>query len=433
MRKLQGLIFSFMLFCVPVWAMNDIQHWTTSNGARVYFVPAPELPIIDMVVVFNAGSVHDGEKDGLALLTNGLLNEGAGGLSANEIAERFDNVGANFGNDLDAEMSQLSLRSLTESSQLEPALALFANVLANPDFPAQAVERVRQQILLGIESEEQSPSEIAARAFQKATFANHPYANPLKGTMESVKALTIEDIKAFYQRYYVASNAVIALVGAIDRAQAEQLAESVVKQLPKGEAAPALPPVTDLTEAKTLHIPYPSSQTHVLVGQPSHSRHDPDYFALYVGNHILGGNGLVSRVSQEVREKRGLAYSAYSYFLPLEERGAFIAGLQTRNDKADEALTVLRTTLKTFIQEGVSPEELEAAKKNITGGFPLRIGSNAKIVNYLATIGFYQLPLDHLQKFNARVEAVTVEGIRKAFQSHLQADKQVIITVGGGK
>ncbi|ALG68606.1 M16 family metallopeptidase [Beggiatoa leptomitoformis] len=430
MRIIHLLTIGFTCYCANVLAMVDIQHWTTSNGAQVYFVPASELPIVDLSVVFNAGSVHDEDKGGIALLTNGLLNEGANGLSADAIAEQFDNLGAIFGNDLDKEMSELSLRSLSDPAQLEPALTLFANLLAKPDFPPQAFERVRQQILLGLNSEEQSPNDIAGKAFQKAIYGKHPYANPKMGTVESVKALTPEMVKTFYQRYYVAKNATISLVGAIDRPTAERIAETLVKQLPAGEPAPALPAVADLQKAETIHIPYPATQTHILVGQPSHSRHDPDYFSLYVGNHILGGNGLVSRVSQEVREKRGLAYTAYSYFTPMEERGAFNAGLQTRNDQAQQALAVLRDTLQTFIDKGVTEAELIAAKKNITGGFPLKIDSNINIVNYLAVIGFYHLPLDYLQKFNDRIEAVTVESINAAFKTHLQLDKQVTVTVG---
>jgi zinc protease len=169
------------------------------------------------------------------------------------------------------------------------------------------------------------------------------------------------------------------------------------------------------------------------MGQPGVRRGDPDYFALYVGNQILGGGGLVSRISEEVREKRGLSYSAYSYFLPMRADGPFVLGLQTRNDSADEALKVLRQTLVDFRNDGPTGKELEAAKRNITGGFPLKIDSNSDILGYIAMIGFYKLPLDYLDTFNGKIEAVTAKQIRDAFQRRVDPDRMVTVTVGRSK
>jgi len=263
-------------------------------------------------------------------------------------------------------------------------------------------------------------------------YGAHPYANPTRGEPESVQALTREAVHAFYQRYYVANNAVVAIVGALTDTEAKTLAEQLLKQLPAGEQAPPLPSVAQLTAAKTLNVSHPSTQTHIWLGQPGKSRQDPDYFPLYVGNHILGGSGLVSTITQEIREKRGLAYSAYSYFMPMQEVGPFVASLQTQNAQKDKALTILKNTLNDFVSNGVTAAQLEAAKKNLTGGFPLRIDSNRNILNYIAVIGFYNMPLDHLIKFNERIEAVTAEHIKTAFQSHLQLDKLVTVMVGGG-
>jgi zinc protease len=189
--------------------------------------------------------------------------------------------------------------------------------------------------------------------------------------------------------------------------------------------------VSDLQAALEQRIAHPSSQTHILLGQPGIRRDDADYYALYVGNHVLGGGGLVSQLSNEVREKRGLSYSVYSYFLPMGERGPFQLGLQTRNDQVDEALQVLRDTLATYVAEGPSAEELEAAKNNITGGQALRIDSNRKILEYLAVIGFYELPLDYLETFNAKVEAVTLEQVREVFRRRIQPERMLTVLVGG--
>jgi zinc protease len=434
-RRLAGFVLALLGFLslAPLAEANpEIQHWSTGNGARVYFVPAPELPMVDIRVVFDAGSARDGTLPGLAMLTNGMLEEGAGDQDADAIAARFDSLGANFSASSHRDMATASLRSLTDPSLLQPAMQTFALLLNRPTFPAKALERVRQQMLTGLLSEEQDPGEIARRAFYSALYGNHPYGIPPTGTKESLKNMTRQEVQDFYRRYYVGRNAVVAIVGAVSRKEAEALAETAVGQLAVGTAAPALLPVPDLAQAKTLHIDYPSAQTHVLMGQPGMHRGDPDYFTLYVGNHILGGGGLVSRISEEVREKRGLSYSSYSYFLPMRADGPYILGLQTRNEKTDEALEVLRQTLVHYVEEGPTADELVAAKKNITGGFPLKVDSNSDILGYISMIGFYRLPLNYLDTFNDKIEAVSAAQIRDAFARRIHPERMVTITVGGG-
>jgi zinc protease len=414
-------------------ATPNIQHWETANGAKVYFVAAPELPMVDVQMVFDGGAARDGDKSGLALMTNGLLSEGAADLNADQIAEQFDALGARFSNSSERDMAVVSLRSLSEADVLDPAITLLNKILTQPTFPDDAFARERKRLLLSIEQRKQSPGDLASEAFYKAVFGDHPYASLPEGQEPTVKALTVADLRAFYQQYYVAKNAVIAIVGNLDRQQAEQLANNVIAGLPAGQPAPELPAVEPLTEEKTIRIQHPSTQTHILMGAPGMKRGDEYYFDLYVGNHILGGNGLVSRLSQEIRENRGLSYSTYSYFLPMRKKGPFILGLQTKNETADEALKVLKAELQKFVDQGPTAEELEASKKNITGGFPLRISSNSKIVGYIAMIGFYGLPLDYLDQFNAKIEAVTVDSIKTAFQNRVHPDKMVTVLVGGGQ
>jgi zinc protease len=414
----------------PLLANPQIQQWQTSNGARVYFVAAPELPMIDIRVVFDAGSARDGKQPGLALFTSAMLEEGAAGLNADTIASRFEDLGAQFSAGAYRDMATVGLRSLSKKAILKPALKTFIQVLSKPDFPTKALARVRKQMLTGLQQEEQQPESIAEKAFYKALYGDHPYAIPSDGTIKSVKAMQKKDLRDFYQRYYVAHNAVIAIVGALDEAEAKRLAEEVTAGLHAGKVAADLPQPAVLKQAKTQHIEYPSSQTHILMGQPGIARGDKDYFPLYVGNHILGGGGFGSRLTTEVREKRGLSYSVYSYFAPMHAAGPFVLGLQTRNDSADKALKVLRDTLVKFRSEGPTAKELDAAKKNITGGFPLKVDSNSDILGYIAMIGFYGLPLDYLDRFNARIEAVTAEQIRDAFQRRVDPAHMVTITVG---
>lgn len=412
-------------------ANPDIQTWTTDNGARVYFVHSPEIPMVDMRVVFDAGAARDGDKSGLALLTNGLLGEGAAGWNANQIATRFESVGAQFGNSTQRDMTAISLRTLSEKKIFGNAVELFSQILNQPDFPGSAFAREQRRLLAGLQQQKQQAGALAQKAFYRAVFRDHPYHSQPSGNEESVNELSVQDLKDFYAQYYVARNAVFAIVGAIDRKAAEQLANKVVGSLPEGTAAEPLPQVANLRQENEIRIQHPSAQTHILMGQPGMHRGDPDYFPLYVGNHMLGGSGLIARLSNEVREKRGLAYSTYSYFAPMRKNGPYTIGVQTKNESAQETLQVLRDTVATFINEGPTAEELEASKKNITGGFPLRISSNGKIIDYIAMIGFYQLPLDYLETFNDKVQAVSVEDIKSAFQRRIKLDKMVTVMVGG--
>lgn len=418
-------------FAAPAAAMAPIEHWQTGNGARVYFVPAPELPMVDVQVVFDAGSARDGGRAGLAQFTHHLLDKGAGGLSADDIAARLEGVGARMGGQSLRDMAVLTLRSLNDRKYLDPALEVFAQVLTHPDFNAADIDRERERLLIGLQYAQQQPGEVAEKAFYAGLYGDHPYAVPPDGTPESLKAIDRAALRDFHARYYVARNAVLAIVGDMSRAQAEALAARLTRELPAGERAPRLPPVSDLSGAVERHIPHPSTQTHILIGQPGMRRDDPDYFALYVGNYVLGGGGLVSRLSSEVREKRGLSYSVYSYFLPMAQIGPFEMGLQTRNDQAGEALKVLRATLAQYVAEGPTADELEAAKKHITGGQALRIDSNRKILEYLAVIGFYDLPLDYLETFNAKVEALTLAQVRDAFERRLRPERMLTVQVGG--
>ena len=410
-----------------------IQHWTTGNGMRVYFVPADELPMIDIRITFAAGSARDGKQPGIAALTSRMLTQGAGGLSADQIAQAFEDVGAHIGTGALRDMSWLSLRSLSDPDYLEPALDAFTRVLWSPDFPQADFVRSQNQTLLGIKAAEASPGTIASKAFYKALYGDHAYGSPVEGTKASVEKLTTDDLKAFHRRFFVAHNGVIAITGDLTRAEAEKLAERLSAGLKKGEAAPPIPEVPELKEAREIRIPFPSRQAHVYMGHPGIERGNPDYYSLYLGNHILGGGGFTSRLVKEVRVKRGYAYSVYSYFLLMAAQGPYQIAMQTRGSQVDDAIKVSRETVENFIASGPSSEEITASKKNITGGFPLRIASNGDIVEYLAVIGFYKLPLDYLDTFTKHIEAVTAEQIADAFKRHVQPDKMVTVIVGGDK
>lgn len=424
---LAGLL---LLVTGSVFAGPAIQSWQTSNGARVLFYPAPTLPIVDVQIAFDAGSVRDGKLRGLARFTNGLLNEGAAGLDANAIAASFEGVGANLGLEVTREMAVISLRSLSDAELLEPALNMVATILAQPTFPQDAIERIRKNSLISLQLEQQNPGNIVQKTFLENLYAGHAYASEPLGDRQSIEAIRPEDILAFYKNYYVARNASIAIVGNLERKQAEALVEKLVGKLPAGERAAAVNAVTMPAKQKDIFIKHDASQAHVRLGQPGIKRKDEDYFALYVGNHILGGSGLVSRLSDEIREKRGLSYSVYSYFSPMTEQGPYMFGLQTKADQTQQALKVMRETLTKFVNEGPTEAELRAAKQNITGGFALRIDSSKKLLGYMAMMAFHDLPLDFLDTYSSKVEAISVEDIRQAYKKRIHPDKMLSVIVG---
>ena len=432
-KSLLLLPFLLLLNVTEVLAGPAIQHWKTANGARVYFVPAPQLPIVDVRIVFNAGSARDGKKAGLASLTNSLLTSGAGKWDAGQIAEQLESVGAQLGTGSRADMAWLSLRSLTEDKYLKASLSMLTTILSQPTFTSEEVLRIKKQMLISLEDQAQSPSAVAQRAFMAALYEGHPYGNPSGGTAESVNQLDRAVVVDFFKQFYVAKNAIVAIVGAVDRKTAEQMAESVANGLTEGNAAAAVPEVAPLKESKTIHIPFPSSQSSVLIGQPGLKRGDDDYFRLYLGNHSFGGSGFSSILMSEIREKRGLVYSVYSYFAPMSENGPFTIGLQTRNNQVDTALALVHENLNNFISAGPNKKQIQASKRNVTGSAALRTDSNKKIVEYLAVIGFYNLPLDYLDSFNKKIDAVTAQEVADAFKRRISTDKLVTVVVGGEK
>ena len=386
--------------------------------------------MVDVRIVFDAGSARDGANLGLARFTNALLAEGAGSLSADEIAERLANQGAQLGTDSGRDSASVSLRTLSERQRVESTVALIAAVIGQPDFPEDAVERVRDQMLVALRQDQQSPAATGQRALYRSVFADHPYAHDPGGDDPSLRAVDKHDLVAFHRRYYVASNAVVAIVGNLDRAGAVALAESVTGELTEGEAAAPLPAVGERALATFETIIFPAEQVHLLLGQLGVSYDDPDFFPLYVGNHILGGSGLVSLLSEQLRQQRGLAYSVWSGFSPLRAKGPFVLAMQTRHDQADLALEVLGATLERFVTRGPSSEQVARAKRNILGGFALRLDSNRKLLNYLALIGYHRLPLDYLERFGEDVDGVSARAIRDAFRRRIHPEAMVKLVVG---
>ncbi|MFN3715997.1 MAG: M16 family metallopeptidase [Thiobacillus sp.] len=425
----------FLLTCL-LWlplgaqAALPVQHWTTAQGARVYFVESRQLPMLDLAVSFPAGSARDpARKEGLAQLTHALLDQGAGGWSDTRIAHEMADVGAVLSGSFDRDRATLSLRTLSSETEKNRALSTFLRVLQQPDFPQAVVAREKPRALAGIRESEADPGRVASKAFFRALYGTHPYAHDESGNIGSIQQLSRADLQAFYRTHYTAPNAVIALIGDLSRPEAERIAAQISAGLPAGKVLPALTVPVDAAPVM-LRVAHPSAQSHVLVGALGMARDDPDFFPLFVGNYVLGGGGFDSQLLREIRDKRGYAYSAYSYFLPMGVAGPFQMGLQTQAKQADDALKVAIATLRDFVQAGPSEAELKQAKDNLTGGFPLRIDSNRKILDYLSMIGFYRLPLDYLDTWVSKVDAVTVQDVKDAFARRLKPDALVTVVVG---
>jgi zinc protease len=420
---------SAALFSGAALATPHIQQWQAASGTRVYFVEDHDLPMLDVAVDFAAGSGFDtAEKSGVAGLTLGLLDLGAEGLSEDDISRNMADIGAQMGGRFEPDRAGMSVRTLSSAAERDQALDILARVLQHPLFPETVLAREKTRLIASLKEAETKPESIADKAFNKAVFGTHPYG--LQASVDTVEKIQRADLEAFYSAHYGAKGAVVAIMGDVTRAEAEAIAQKLTAQLPSGGASATVPPVTMQIQPSEQRIAHPATQSHILIGVPGMSRNDPDYFPLYVGNYILGGGGFVSRLMEEVREKRGLAYSVYSYFMPMQQPGAYQIGLQTKKDQADEALKLTRATLREFIAKGPTEKELKAAKQNIIGGFPMRIDSNKKILEYLSVIGFYGLPLTYLDDFVGRVDKVTVAQIRDAFKRHVNPDAMATVIVG---
>jgi zinc protease len=423
-------IFSCSLYSAENKTLVPIHEWQTDNGVRVLWVPLTEQPIVDIQLLFHAGSAEDASTFGLADLTANLLAEGTTKLSADKIAADFDDVSAIYNASASRDATTLSLRSLSKDDYLTPALSTFAAVINEPNFPSQAITRLKNEALQAVAGDEQSPDSMALRVFYKNLYGTHPYAHSPLGDKNTIQAIQRANIEHFYKQYYNASNAVLVIVGDVDETKVHNIAQQLVGQLPKGQKAAAPPTPTPVTTAKNIIVPFPTTQANIRLGTLGDiTYNDPDFYALAVGNYILGGGPFVSHLYQNVREKQGLTYAIKSAFIPLQVPGPFVIGLQTQNSTRVLAVQTVNDTLTDFLNKGPSQSELILAQKNIIGSFPLTLSGNDNISSAVALIAFYDLPLDYLDQYRSHIAAVTVADINKAFNAHLKGKPLVTVVV----
>jgi len=419
------------------WAGIPIIRWTQPSGVQVFLAESPAIPMVDVRIEFDAGSRRDpADKPGLSSLMANATAYGvratgsSAALDENALSDAWADLGASFGGSAGADRLGFSLRSLTYPDLLAQAAALAARQLAEPAFPEAMWLRDRPKTIASLKEANTRPATLAARAFNQAVYGTHPYGYEM--TEASLNRTTMADLRELHGRVVRACDAKVSIVGALNQAQADALVTQVFSRLPAAACTPQapVPEVQPLQSASEKRIEFASAQAHVLLGQPGFKRSDPDFFALTVGNHILGGGGFTARLTEEVREKRGLTYSVYSYFAPGTHAGAFTIGLQTRPDQAQQALDLVREVLGQFVAEGPTEKELQAAKDNLIGGFALRIDSNRKLLDNLANIAWNGLPLDYLDTWTAQVQKLTVQDIRRAFARVVQPQTMAAVVLG---
>ena len=430
------------LFGLNSQAAIPIQHWTLANGARVYFAPVESLPIVDVQLDFDAGSRRDpAGQAGLASVSANMVEKGVRAvgdqpaLDQNALGEAWADLGAEFNVGASGERTTFSLRTLSDAPLLNKAVALASREIGEPSFPDDVWQRDRERIKAAIKESNTRPGTVAGRAFAQAVYGAHPYGQ--ETTEATLMRIGVDTMRQRYGELIVPCRAKLSIVGQVTRAQADAIATALLARLPQTapDAAacaplPPVAPVVALSAPKEERIAFDAAQAQVLIGQPGYLRRDPDHFALTLGNYILGGGGFVSRLTGEVREKRGLTYSIYSGFSPGLEAGAFRMGFQTRPDQADDAIKVSREVLARFVAEGPTEAELKAAKDNLIGGFPLLLDSNRKLLGNIANIAWNDLPLDYLDTWQKRMTAVTAADIKAAFGRKLQPEKMVTVVLG---
>ena len=427
---IKTILITILIFFSNFASANlNIQHWESNNEARIYFIENHDLPIVDINVDFRAGSVKDTkQKSGLASLTNHMMVLGSGGVNEEDLANQFIDLGAQLNSSFDQDKSGFSVRTLTEKRS--EAIDLLTLVLHKPNFDKDILEREKKRYIASISQSETMPGSIASKAFNKALYGEHPYGLSSSGEVETIRKISKKDLHNFYKNNYFSNELSIVIVGDISRKEAEELGNKISSGFTQSKIASPIPLVKEV-KGQDIRISHPAKQAHLYYGAPIIKRGDPDFLTLYLGNYILGGGGFVSRLTQVIREDRGLAYSVYSYFMPFIEKGPFQIGVQTKKNQVDQAKKLIEKTVAEFIKDGPTSDELKRAKDFMIGGFPLKLDSNKSILEYVSMMAFYKYPLDYLDTFTKKIDKISAEEIKSAFQRRVDMSKFSTVIVGG--
>lgn len=419
-------------------AILPIEKLDSFKGAQAYLVQTKSLPMVDIEISIDAGDRYDpSAKSGLATVVGQLMNYGAksekGLLNEAQIADEIADLGANLGVSVSGERAIMRIRTLSRKDLRDRAVQLASAMLSAPTYDARILAREKQRMTTALLESETKPESVLDRRFRKLVYGDYPLAN--SPTVRSIANISTTDLQQFHRQFYRGDRMIVSIVGDVGKVEAAEIVQGLLQRVPQsGPAVAKLPefersPVEPLSQ-REVTIPFDTQQAHIAMGMTAVTRSNPDYFPLLVGNYVLGGGGFVSRLMSEVREKRGLAYSVFSYFAPGKDVGIFQAGVQTKSDQATLALEVMSSTIAQFIANGPMQSELDAAKANLINGYPLRIDNNRKLLDNVSSIAWNNLPLDTMDVWTKQVEMVSLDQVKEAFQKYLAMDRMKIVVLG---
>ncbi len=433
--KISGLLLGALIFTGAILTLSQnasatkIQRVVSPGGIEAWLVEQHSVPMIAVRVGFKGGTANDpAGKSGLANLLSGTMDEGAGELDSARFQRRLEELTMSLSFSAGRDEYYAKMKTLTKNR--DEAFYLLQLALTKPRFDAEAVERIRRQVITGLKSDERDPDTLAYKAWFKQAFGEHPYGRNKKGTIESVKAITPDDLKVFARKLTTRDVMRITVVGDIDAKTLGALLDKTFLELP---AKSGLGKITDtgMAQEGSLQITRMDIPQSVIVfGMRGLKRHDPDFIPAYILNYILGGGGFSSRLTEEVREKRGLTYSIYTFLLPLRHAGVFMGSASTKNSSVAETIDIVKKEIERMAQDGVSEEELNSAKTYLTGSFPLRFDSSTKIARQLISIQMEEMGIDYIKKRNSLIEAVTLEDMKRVAKRILKPGNLQITVIG---
>ena len=417
-----------LVFALPAWAEIEIKEVTSPGGITAWLVEDHSIPFTALELRFRGGtSLDDPDKRGAVYLMSGLIEEGAGDMDARSYARELESLAASFGYNASDDTVSISAQFLTENR--DEVVGLLQTTLHQPRFDQDAVDRVRAQILSGLRSDQTDPNDIAGRSFAKMAYGEHPYGSEGKGNLDSVAGLTREDVVAAYDNVFAKDRLFVGAVGDITAEELGVLLDQLLANLP--ETGKPIPGKAEVSISGGVSvIDFDTPQSVALFGQKGIDRDDPDFFAAYILNHILGGGGFESRLMQEVREKRGLTYGVGTYLVPKDLASVYLGSVSSANDRIAEAVEVIRAEWARAAEDGVTQKELDDAKTYLTGAYPLRFDGNAQIAGIMVGMQMEGLPIDYIATRNDKVNAVTLEEVNRVASELLDPDGLHFTVVG---
>ena len=428
MKRIAAAFAVLIAFILPASAAVDIQEVKSPGGITAWLVEEHSIPFTALELRFQGGTSLDAPgKRGATYLMTALLEEGAGELDSRAFARRLEELAASFGFDASDDSVSISAQFLTENR--DEAIALLRQTLQETRFDQDAVDRVRAQVVSGLLSDAKDPRDIAMNAFNDEVWGDHPYATDGKGTVESVSALTREDMFDARDAVLARDRLFVAAVGDITPEELGRLLDDLLGDLP--ESGAPMPAQAELTmPGGEVVIEYDTPQSVAIFGQDGMDRDDPDFFAAYVMNQVLGSGGFESRLMQEVREKRGLTYGVYSYLAPRDLGNIYLGSVSSANDRIAEAIEVIRAEWQRMAEDGVTATELDEAKTYLTGAYPLRFDGNGRIASMLAGMQMQGLPIDYVKTRNDMIDAVTLDDVNRVARELLDPESLSFVVVG---